>query len=70
MQAIPLVEGAGSGMTDDVRWRAVQERDSRLDGEFVYAVRSTGIYCRPSCPARRPERGRVVFFTGPDAAAR
>ena len=43
-------------------WRAVTSRDARLDGTFVYAVRSTGVYCRPSCPARRPRRGQVVFF--------
>jgi AraC family transcriptional regulator of adaptative response/methylated-DNA-[protein]-cysteine methyltransferase len=43
-------------------WRAVTSRDSRMDGAFVYAVRSTGVYCRPSCPARRPRRGQVVFF--------
>jgi AraC family transcriptional regulator of adaptative response/methylated-DNA-[protein]-cysteine methyltransferase len=46
-------------------WRAVQERDARSDGVFVFAVRSTGIYCRPSCPARRPGREQVRFF--PDA---
>ena len=35
-------------------WRAVAARDRAADGQFVYAVRSTGIYCRPSCPSRRP----------------
>ena len=49
-------------------WRAVAERDRRADGKFVYAVRSTGIYCRPSCPSRRPRRERVVFFGLPEAA--
>jgi AraC family transcriptional regulator, regulatory protein of adaptative response / methylated-DNA-[protein]-cysteine methyltransferase len=43
-------------------------RDARLDGTFVYAVRSTGIYCRPSCPSRRPARDRVLFFAAPEAA--
>jgi AraC family transcriptional regulator of adaptative response/methylated-DNA-[protein]-cysteine methyltransferase len=43
-------------------WRAVAARDSRMDGAFVYAVRSTGVYCRPSCPSRRPHRAQVVFF--------
>jgi AraC family transcriptional regulator, regulatory protein of adaptative response / methylated-DNA-[protein]-cysteine methyltransferase len=43
-------------------WRAVASRDSRMDGKFVYAVRSTGVYCSPSCPARRPRFGQVVFF--------
>ena len=49
-------------------WRAVNARDRRADGGFVYAVRSTGIYCRPSCPARRPRREHVVFFQLPEAA--
>lgn len=51
-------------------WRAVLARDSRMDGAFVYAVRSTGIYCRPSCPARRAGRAQVVFFPLPEAAER
>ena len=49
-------------------WDAVLARDARSDGHFVYAVRSTGIYCRPSCPSRRPNRDSVRFFSGPDAA--
>jgi AraC family transcriptional regulator of adaptative response/methylated-DNA-[protein]-cysteine methyltransferase len=49
-------------------WRAVEHRDVRYDGRFVYAVRSTGIYCRPSCPSRRPARANVLFFDAPDAA--
>jgi AraC family transcriptional regulator of adaptative response/methylated-DNA-[protein]-cysteine methyltransferase len=43
-------------------WRATMSRDVRADGTFVLAVRSTHIYCRPSCPARRPLRCNVVFF--------
>jgi AraC family transcriptional regulator of adaptative response/methylated-DNA-[protein]-cysteine methyltransferase len=50
------------------QWRAVGARDSRYDGAFVFAVRTTGIYCRPSCPARRPQRRNVQFLSGPDAA--
>jgi AraC family transcriptional regulator, regulatory protein of adaptative response / methylated-DNA-[protein]-cysteine methyltransferase len=49
-------------------WNAVATRDLRFDGTFVYAVRTTGVYCRPSCPSRRPRRERVVFFQTPDAA--
>jgi AraC family transcriptional regulator of adaptative response/methylated-DNA-[protein]-cysteine methyltransferase len=49
-------------------WDAVQNRDASYDGAFVYAVRSTGIYCRPSCAARRPRREQVVFFATPQAA--
>jgi AraC family transcriptional regulator of adaptative response/methylated-DNA-[protein]-cysteine methyltransferase len=54
--------------TDDNLWQAVLARDARSDGRFVYAVRSTGIYCRPSCPSRRPRRESVRFFAGPDVA--
>jgi AraC family transcriptional regulator, regulatory protein of adaptative response / methylated-DNA-[protein]-cysteine methyltransferase len=49
-------------------WHAVQSRDRASDGAFVYAVRSTGIYCRPSCPSRKPRREQVVFFPIPEAA--
>ena len=52
---------------DDTRYRAVQSRDDRFDGWFVTAVTSTGIYCRPSCPAMTPRREHVRFF--PSAAA-
>src|SRR5271154_4859416 len=43
-------------------WRATVSRDARADGTFVLAVRTTHIYCRPSCPARRPLRQNVIFF--------
>ena len=46
----------------------MQSRDRASDGVFVYAVRSTGIYCRPSCPSRKPRREQVVFFPIPEAA--
>jgi AraC family transcriptional regulator, regulatory protein of adaptative response / methylated-DNA-[protein]-cysteine methyltransferase len=46
----------------EVYWEAVSARDARFDGLFVYAVRSTGVYCKPSCPSRRPRRGQVAFF--------
>src|SRR5260370_15021387 len=49
-------------------WDAVLSRDASRDGSFVFAVRSTGIYCRPSCPARRPRREQVSFFKLPEAA--
>jgi AraC family transcriptional regulator, regulatory protein of adaptative response / methylated-DNA-[protein]-cysteine methyltransferase len=55
-------------VADEARWEAVLTRNSLRDGEFVYAVASTGIYCRPSCPSRRPLRARVSFFDTPDAA--
>jgi len=44
------------------RWQAVIDRDSALDGSFVFAVASTGVFCRPSCPARHPRRENVRFF--------
>ncbi len=58
----------GSYMNDTKWWHAVLTRDKRLDGSFVYAVRSTGIYCRPSCPSRRPRREQVIFFIRPEDA--
>ena len=50
-------------------WDAVSARDASADGLFVYAVRSTRIYCRPTCPSRRPRRDRVEFFPSPGLAA-
>jgi AraC family transcriptional regulator of adaptative response/methylated-DNA-[protein]-cysteine methyltransferase len=50
------------------QWQAVETRDRSADGAFVYAVRSTGIYCRPSCPSRKPRRAQVKFFPLPEAA--
>jgi AraC family transcriptional regulator, regulatory protein of adaptative response / methylated-DNA-[protein]-cysteine methyltransferase len=55
-------------LDDDEAWRAVEQRDQRFDGQFVYAVKSTRIYCRPSCPSRRPKRARVTFYVAPVAA--
>jgi len=46
-------------------WQAVLDRDSSQDGKFVFAVSSTGVYCRPSCPAKRPRRENVTFFWQP-----
>ncbi|HYX13547.1 MAG TPA: bifunctional DNA-binding transcriptional regulator/O6-methylguanine-DNA methyltransferase Ada [Nostoc sp.] len=43
-------------------WEAVLNRDPTIDGKFFYSVRSTGIYCRPICPSRRPNRNQVCFF--------
>jgi len=55
---------------DDKSWRAVEARDSKFDGKFVFAVASTGVYCRPSCPAKRPRRENVTFFSRPEHAER
>ena len=53
---------------NDARWDAVVARDAGRDGEFVFAVSSTGVYCRPSCAARRPRRENVQFFIRPEQA--
>ena len=52
----------------DHNWQSVLARDRAQDGAFVFAVSSTGIYCRPSCPAKHPRRSNVTFFRAPDAA--
>lgn len=54
--------------TDAARWAAVQARDAAADGHFVYAVRTTGVYCQPSSPARLPKRENVEFFATAAAA--
>jgi AraC family transcriptional regulator of adaptative response/methylated-DNA-[protein]-cysteine methyltransferase len=56
--------------TEDERWAAVCGRSHAADGQFYYSVRSTGVYCRPSCPARTPRRANVAFHaTSGDAEA-
>lgn len=54
--------------TDDRRWLAVCERDTRADGQFVFAVLTTGVCCRPSCRSRRARRENVRFFADVAAA--
>lgn len=54
--------------TEKDRWEAVVERNSAADGQFVYGVMTTGIYCRPGCPSRRPKRENVRFFDSPHQA--
>uniref|UniRef100_UPI0024A7A92E Ada metal-binding domain-containing protein n=1 Tax=Streptomyces sp. CC216C TaxID=3044576 RepID=UPI0024A7A92E len=54
-------------MDDRTRYEAVSSRDARFDGAFFFAVVTTGIYCRPSCPAVTPKRANVRFY--PTAAA-
>ncbi len=70
MQPVPIPQpnparshsGAAVSASDGQRWDAVIARDAARDGEFLFAVSSTGVYCRPSCPARRPRRENVQFF--------
>jgi AraC family transcriptional regulator of adaptative response/methylated-DNA-[protein]-cysteine methyltransferase len=61
--------GLMNAIDDEASWEAVVRRDRRFDGRFVFAVSSTGIYCRPSCPSRRPRRENVRFFAATGAAA-
>jgi AraC family transcriptional regulator, regulatory protein of adaptative response / methylated-DNA-[protein]-cysteine methyltransferase len=61
--------GGGETVTDDEMWAAVAARDRASDGVFVYGVISTGVFCRPSCPSRRPRRDRARFFATPSQAA-
>lgn len=61
-------QGSRAMLDQDRCWQALCERDAAFDGRFVFAVRSTGIFCRPSCPARRPARERTAFYTDPAAA--
>lgn len=56
--------------SDDERWNAVVGRDCRADGVFLYAVKTTGIYCRPVCSSRPPKRSNVVYFETCDQAKR
>lgn len=56
--------------SEDEAWAAVLGRDRGFDGAFIYAVRTTGVYCRPSCPSRRPRRENVVFLRTAEAAER
>lgn len=51
-----------TNLIEDSRWQAVLARDGASDGKFVFAVSSTGVYCRPSCPSKRPKRENVTFF--------
>lgn len=59
-----------SALSTHEKWQAVLLRDHRQDGQFLFAVRTTGVYCRPSCPSRRPKRENVEFFAQPEEAER
>jgi AraC family transcriptional regulator of adaptative response/methylated-DNA-[protein]-cysteine methyltransferase len=69
-QTLPfeMRRSVSTNSTSDPRWEAVLARDDASNGKFVYAVRSTKIYCRPVCPSRRPRRDQVEFFGVPAAA--
>src|SRR5215467_8409270 len=57
-----------SNISPQQGWQAVATRDRSFDGQLLYGVRSTGIYCRPSCPSRRPRRENVEFYFSCDSA--
>src|SRR6476620_1572200 len=67
----PCMKRGGLVMLDERQcWEAVLTRDARQDGRFYFGVVTTGVYCRPSCPARRPRRENVRFYEAPEAAER
>src|SRR3972149_1241320 len=70
MQAVDSMANAPetTEVGPETAWAAVRARDTRYDGRFVYAVRSTGIFCRPSCPSRRPHRRHGALFAPPARA--
>ena len=65
---VMTMRGANAGFDANEAWRRVLARDADADGTFVYAVASTGIYCRPSCASKRPARENVRFFQQVDEA--
>jgi AraC family transcriptional regulator of adaptative response/methylated-DNA-[protein]-cysteine methyltransferase len=65
----PAITGKSPKLiTDDWRWQALARKDERADDLFWYSVRTTGVYCRPSCPARLPNRENVAFHESPQNA--
>jgi methylphosphotriester-DNA--protein-cysteine methyltransferase len=70
MESAPASGGEALALTRDEMWTAFSRRDLRYDGRFIAGVRSTGIFCRPVCPCRKPRPERVVYFPSPDAALR
>src|SRR5688500_9347230 len=69
-QMLAMPTRARSYADPETRWRALCRRDRRADGHFVYAVTSTGVFCRPGCASRRPLRENVQFFDASEQAER
>ena len=68
IQADTRIDSHSDPVTDDPRWQSVLARDAAADGRFVYAVRTTGVYCRPSCPSRRAKPQNIRFYADGEAA--
>lgn len=73
LMAIPAPTGYAAAVADpetldETRWQQVTAREKAADGTFVYGVKTTGVFCRPSCPSRQAKRENVRFFAGPDEA--
>src|SRR6185295_3435783 len=64
----PQQEIPGQYVSDEKRWNAVVHRDAKADGKFYYSVKTTGVYCRPSCAARLPLRKNVAFHDSSEEA--
>jgi AraC family transcriptional regulator, regulatory protein of adaptative response / methylated-DNA-[protein]-cysteine methyltransferase len=62
------VQAEATSVNEATAWESVLQRDASADDRFLYAVTTTGIYCRPSCPSRRPKRDNVAFFSSAAAA--
>lgn len=65
MTELPTTEFS---LTEAQRWAAILAHDVKADGQFWYGVKTTGIYCRPSCPSRRPRQENVAYFSCPQGA--
>lgn len=63
-----IIHSVPTKTQDDPRWQDVLARDPAADGRFVYAVKTTGVYCRPSCPSRQAKPANVAFYDTPDTA--
>jgi AraC family transcriptional regulator, regulatory protein of adaptative response / methylated-DNA-[protein]-cysteine methyltransferase len=57
-------------MSDEEKWRAITSKDAKADGKFYYSVRTTGVYCQPSCPSRAALRRNITFYDTPEEAER
>ena len=68
MNALNPLSASSPSVADDPRWQAVLTRNASADGTFVYAVKTTGVYCRPSCASRTAKVENVRFFLSPSAA--